>query len=274
MNENNLCTHQGAITSGSISESHNLEEENNSVTCPFSANKSEKIPILYKASEVTSSLGTSSSLGEILEWVNSFLAKPHKELGRKGPVCPFVPMSLVLDKIWFTAIENDATNVIDICDIVTNLREVFLSTEPTDSELAINKAFLIVFPKLKNSDAKVVDTVQLRLKEEFVEQGLMLGEFHAHNESPGLRNEAFRPLRSPIPMLAIRHMVDSDLPFLVKKSYPAELRKVYIRAYLSNLYNSLSRAKFSEALEYLIEAELQLSSKRASESDILSKQPV
>jgi hypothetical protein len=33
-------------------------------------------------------------------------------------------------------------------------------------------------------------------------------------EQSGLWNEEFRPLRAPVPLLAIRQMVSSDLPFL------------------------------------------------------------
>merc|ERR1711916_366615 len=44
--------------------------------------------------------------------------------------------------------------------------------------------------------------------------GLMLGEFHMHTNTSGLRSTSFRPLRAPFPCLAIRQMVPSDLAFL------------------------------------------------------------
>jgi hypothetical protein len=36
--------------------------------------------------------------------------------------------------------------------------------------------------------------------------------------NPGLWNEDFRPLRAPVPLLAVRRMLVFDLPFLVESS--------------------------------------------------------
>ena len=44
----------------------------------------------------------------------------------------------------------------------------------------------------------------------------MLGEFHSGPPAKGgLWNPDFRPLHSPVPLLAVRHMVATDLPFLI-----------------------------------------------------------
>jgi hypothetical protein len=61
----------------------------------------------------------------------------------------------------------------------------------------------------------ILDALQARLKERFVREGLMVGQFHPQCEQGGLWNTDFRPLRAPIPLLAIRQMVTSDLPFLL-----------------------------------------------------------
>lgn len=52
------------------------------------------------------------------------------------------------------------------------------------------------------------------MKPSFVEAGMMLGEFYSENESPGLYNPDFRPLRSPIPLFVYRRLVPNDLVFL------------------------------------------------------------
>jgi hypothetical protein len=52
--------------------------------------------------------------------------------------------------------------------------------------------------------------VQTSCKPYYVQRGLMLGEFHLRNNSPGLRNESFFPLRTPVPCLAVRHMVSTN----------------------------------------------------------------
>ena len=34
------------------------------------------------------------ALQAVADWIKSYVVRPHKDLGRAGPVCPFVPGSL------------------------------------------------------------------------------------------------------------------------------------------------------------------------------------
>jgi hypothetical protein len=215
-------------------------------------------PRLMRVSEVERTCGPASPLRTVLDWVRGFLAAPHPQLGRTGTVCPFVPTALEFDTIWMAEVQA-TPSFESISEIVTEYRNLFLETEPTSVPAAINKSFLLVFPSLRDKNAEgsaLVDKVQARLKRYFVDMGLMLGEFHANNESPGLRNPDFRPLRSPIPMLAIRHMVDSDLPFLIRESYAPEERSAFLRSYLFRLGGTLTPVQFNEALDGLVASEV------------------
>jgi hypothetical protein len=221
-------------------------------------NRNLSKPRLMRVTEVERTCDPASPLGCILEWVRSFLAHPHPQLGRHGSVCPFVPISLELDTIWMAEVAETTPSFERISAIITDYRNVFLETEPTNGPEAMNKAFLVVFPSLRANGAEgaaIIDTVQASLKRYFVQMGLMLGEFHSTNQSPGLRNPDFRPLRSPIPMLAIRHMVESDLPFLTRETYLPEQRSSFLRSYLFRLGGTLSQDKFNEAVDRLIAAE-------------------
>jgi hypothetical protein len=213
-------------------------------------------PRLMRISEVDRNCDPASPLRCVLNWIRGFLARPHQQLGRKGPVCPFVPVALRLDTIWMAEVVEKTLSFERLSTIITEYRNVFLQMPPTSGPEAINKSFLVVFPSLGGDGAAVIDRVQASLKKYFVEVGLMLGEFHAANESPGLRNPDFRPLRSPIPMLAIRHMVESDLPFLIRETYPPIERSSFLRSYLFRLGGALSEVKFNEALDGLIAAEM------------------
>ncbi|MBG1263190.1 DUF6875 domain-containing protein [Nostoc commune] len=169
---------------------------------------------------------------EIMEWVKNFLGRPHFNLGRPGAVCPFVPHSLKSNSIRLAVIHTKDLYVEQLEEVVGRYRNIFLEMELKEEELAINRAFLLIFPDIHIEDApKLVDSVQQKLKPLFVESGLMIGEFHKRNESPGLHNPNFRPLRSPIPLLAIRFMVEADLPFLDSAADPY-LRIRYLEAYL------------------------------------------
>jgi len=52
------------------------------------------------------------------------------------------------------------------------------------------------------------------LKADFIKKGMMIGEFHMLNNSSGLRNPHFYPLRTPYPCIAMRYMVATDIAFM------------------------------------------------------------
>ena len=73
-----------------------------------------------------------------------------------------------------------------------------------------------------------IETVKAVAAESSFRQ-LMLGQFHPLPPAePGLWNADFRPLRSPVPLLAIRHMVPTDLPFLTSdRRFVESYREVF-----------------------------------------------
>lgn len=98
---------------------------------------------------------------------------------------------------------------------------------------------VLVFPSISHEEAhEYVDKVQALLKPEFVEKGLMIGEFHRSNNTPALHSSALFPLRTPYPSLAIRHMVPSDLPFLVHEE---RLLRGYLRVFRNDPSPSTQR---------------------------------
>ena len=195
---------------------------------------------------------------EITEWAKTFLARPHPDLGRPGAVCPFVPHALKLNSIRLAAIRAKNLESSQVEEIVLGCRNIFLEIEPQERESAINKVVLLVFPDIHIDDTdKLIDGVQQKLKPLFVKTGLMLGEFHNRTESPGLHNPHFRPLRSPIPILAIRYLVESDLPFLVSTDNLG-LRIRYLEAYLQHFDQGGNNIYLSNARKVLALARTQL----------------
>lgn len=200
---------------------------------------------LYTTLEIEQQYKDLPCLIEIMEWVKNFLGRPHPNLGRPGVVCPFVPYALKSNSIRLAVIRTKDLYPEQIEEIVSRYRDIFLEMEVQEPELAINKAFLLIFPDIRIEEtSKLIDGVQQKLKPLFVESGLMIGEFHKRNESPGLHNPNFRPLRSPIPLLAIRFMVELDLPFLQNPVDP-RLRIRYLEAYLKCF-----RDKFTDETKY------------------------
>ena len=44
--------------------------------------------------------GDLAALQSVAHWIKTFVVRPHKDLGRAGPVCPFVPGALERKTLW------------------------------------------------------------------------------------------------------------------------------------------------------------------------------
>jgi uncharacterized protein DUF6875 len=157
-------------------------------------------------------------LRAVADWARDYLSAPHPELGRGGPVCPYVPTALKRRLFYLTVQPGGGPgmNTDAVRDAVATYRDWFMTLPPRGVMEAQFKTILILFPGVVPAEApRIIDGTQAALKLSFVEQGLMLGQFHPVPPSDGgLWNADFRPLRCPVPLLAIRHMVPTDLPFL------------------------------------------------------------
>ena len=89
----------------------------------------------------------------ILQYVRKFLAKTHHDIGRSGPVCPFVPKSLRKDALHLTVVrtgKGSATNKVkqDIENYLKPFAEEFLKMEPTTGSARAFKAVIFIFPDI------------------------------------------------------------------------------------------------------------------------------
>lgn len=178
----------------------------------------------------------------IREWATTYLTAPHPELGRKGPVCPVAATSINKEMFWVGCVDRPNITADDIERTVASMVTEFHRLTPTEGSDALLKAILVLFPTV--TDYNMIDEAQRRLKKEFVAMGLMIGQFHPRCGEPGIRNREFRPLRSPLPLLAVRHMVGSDFPFLAAK---AEWIEGYLKRFAPSLpadVRSMIAAKF------------------------------
>lgn len=158
-------------------------------------------------------------LSEIVDWIDEFLCAPHAALGRPGNVCPYARTALLKRSLEFY--RNCSTNVSGLASDMEQHMEEFLQSERSDD---IYYCRLIV-PDALGDASDAIEYVQKQLKPMFVENRLMIGQFFPDCAEPGLRNRDFRPLQTPVPLLAIRNMVLSDIAFL----YGNER---YVNAYL------------------------------------------
>lgn len=151
-------------------------------------------------------------LGEVARWTVDYLSHTHPDLGRSGDVCPYTEVSM-REGLLFSAVCHvfDADPRPSMIHVMRQTRKDFESRSPQIGNRAGLKAMLVLYPSL---EGEWIDDVQETLSLEFVSRYLMIGEFHAECDKPGLHNFDFRPLRSPIPLLAVRSMMLTDLAFL------------------------------------------------------------
>lgn len=167
-----------------------------------------------------------------LAWIRDFVAKPHPELGRQGPVCPFLPRALREDSVAFRTIAVADPAEAQLDALIKQYADLFLRMEPTKGNARLNKTVVLIFSGLpEHSAGEIIESAHQRLKPHFVELGLMLGEFHKNHQGEGVHNKQFRPLQSPLPLLVIRYMVASDIAFLDRTSDPLALRQRFVQAY-------------------------------------------
>lgn len=183
--------------------------------------------------------GLHPAVSEVAGWVGEFLAEPHEDLGRTGSVCPFVAPALTRGSITL-ACEVGEPDVARGVELMRAYRRVFAAQAASAGRERVFLAALVLFPDLTASRyAEFIEGVQATLKLEFMSEGLMIGEFHpGPPPRPGLWNPDFRPFTSPVPLLAIRHMVAADVPF-VKDS--AEHLEVYLERFADEVPRRLAK---------------------------------
>jgi hypothetical protein len=195
---------------------------------------------------VRENLGT---LRATVDWAKAYLAQPHPDLGRSGPVCPFVRPAMGKGTIFFTVWPGDRLDADEVESVVRSYRDWFLELEPAQGREAQYKSINILFPDIPAGDVeRLIDGTQERLKPVYVRDGIMIGEFHpGPPKKAGLWNENFRPLKSPIPLLSIRYMVATDFAFLRDRR---EFMEAYLNAFADRLPGALSERVHDAALHF------------------------
>jgi hypothetical protein len=157
------------------------------------------------------------ALQAVADWIKTFVVKPHKDLGRAGPVCPFVPGALERKTLWLAPEQIADRRVPDVVELMNGYKSLFLDTQPTDGDDAIYKVIVVVFTDLSADRARGIydDVLQDLAVPSYVEDGILFGPFYEGNEGTAIYNASFRPFQSPVPFLFVRHGVISDWKFFL-----------------------------------------------------------
>jgi hypothetical protein len=165
-----------------------------------------------------------------VRWLEEFVTQPHPDLGRPGAVCPRLAPAIQRNGVWMVAVTVPGFASEHACDAGRLLRHVFENVAAGQDRTTT--ALLGFFPGLPPEQAAgFIDGGWRLLRNEFVEQGLMLGEFHKGSTVGGVHNRALPVMRCPEPMYAIRVMTPHDLLFADQPGTPPADRLAFLLAY-------------------------------------------
>jgi hypothetical protein len=157
------------------------------------------------------------ALQAIADWIKTYVVKPHKDLGRDGTVCPFVPGSLERKTLWLAPEQIADRDLPDVVELMSGYKRLLLETGPTDGDDVVYNVICVVFTDLPADRAQgVFDEVQGQLGvPSYVEDGILFGPYYPGNETPAIHNQSFRPFDSPLPFMFVRHGVTGDWEFFL-----------------------------------------------------------
>jgi hypothetical protein len=157
------------------------------------------------------------ALHAVAEWIQTFVARPHEDLGRAGPVCPFVPGALERKTLWLAPEQIADRSVPQLVELMNGYKNLFLSAQPTGVDGADYKVIVVVFTELSTDRAQGVfdDVLEHLAVPSYVEDGIVFGPFYEGNAETAIYNADFRPFQSPVPLLFVRQGVISDWKFFL-----------------------------------------------------------
>ena len=157
-----------------------------------------------------------AALRTVADWIKTFVTKPHKDLGRDGLVCPFVPEAMQRKTLWLASEHIAGRSVADIVELVNGYKTQLLQ-QPFHGEGVNYNSIVVVFTDLSADRAKGLfdDVLKQLAVPSYVEDGLVMGGFYESNEGTAVYNQGFRPFMSPVPFLLMRHAVISDWKFFL-----------------------------------------------------------
>ncbi|MEV4872804.1 DUF6875 domain-containing protein [Streptomyces syringium] len=172
----------------------------------------------------------------VMEWLTTFVARPHARLGRPGDVCPRLAPALRRNFIRLVTLRTGpAPQPGDAYAKGLALAVLYRRLFP-EEEAFRHGALLCILPDLRpEAVARFVDDGHRLLRMDFVARGLMIGEFHPASTVGSVHNPQLKVMRCPVPMFAVRALTRHDQLFLDRPGTPDPIRAQYLRHLLDYL---------------------------------------
>jgi hypothetical protein len=158
-----------------------------------------------------------TALRSVADWITSFVARPHQDLGHEGAVCPFVPGALERKVLWLAAEHIASRSVADVAQLMNGYKTQLLQTQPINGDGANDKVIVVIFTDLSADRATGLfdDVLKQIAVPSYEENGIVFGPFYEGNQATAIYNASFRPFQSPVPFIFVRQGVISDWKFFL-----------------------------------------------------------
>jgi hypothetical protein len=156
------------------------------------------------------------ALQAVADWIKTFVVEPHKDLGRTGTVCPFVPGSLERKTLWLAPEQVADRDAPEVVELMSGYKRLLLD-RGTDGDDVLYNVIVVVFTDLPADRAGGIfdDVLEQLAVPSYVEDGILFGPYYEGNEGTAIYNSSFRPFQSPVPFLFVRHGVTGDWKFFL-----------------------------------------------------------
>ena len=152
----------------------------------------------------------------LADWVRQYLMRPHPDLGRTGHVCPFTAKAARLDLLRIGISPLGAADRGRILGTMRDAIQAFHAL-PSTRATRVFRTVMVGFPNCADAEGvAALHHVQNAMRHHSLFGAKMIGLFEPASQLTGLINPEFRPLRSPLPVLAIRMLVEQDAAFVAR----------------------------------------------------------
>jgi uncharacterized protein DUF6875 len=160
-----------------------------------------------------------AALRAVAGWIRDFVVRPHKDLGRPGPVCPFVPGSLERRTLHLAPERVADREVPELVELLSSYQRLLLEAPSADGDGVDHAVIVVVFTDLPADRAAALFEEVLRplAGPSYEEDGIVFGPFYTGNADTAIHNPDFRPFQSPVPFVFVRHGVAGDWKFFLDK---------------------------------------------------------
>lgn len=190
-------------------------------------------------------------LGPTKRWICDLLGQPNVLANKTGPICPGIPAGIKNNSIYLRLISSSLSHN-SLAQLAREVVQDFLSLSPIDKPACLLKAvFLVLATSPENETIALVDSVHRLLKADFLGHGILFGKFHSALVRGSIYNPDFNPHRSPVPLLAFRYVIETDLDFLLSSAASAEVRAEYIEIFIELLSEQASLGTIQKARQAL-----------------------